>query len=79
MVFSVAAGFECSAASGSGVSRRAEAGGDLQRPRPSPGRLSAAQLGAPRGPRSHRLLPGGAAQDPGKLLLLRLQGSVSEV
>lgn len=59
------AGFECSAAAGSGVSRRTEAGCDLQRPRPSPWRLSAAQLGASWRPRPHRLLPGGAAEDSG--------------
>lgn len=66
-MFRVTLGFECSAAAGSGVSRRAEAGGHLQRPRPSPGRFSAAQLGASRGPRSHRLLPGGAAEDTGMI------------
>lgn len=66
VMFSVPAGCECSAAAGSGVSRWTEAGGDLQRPRPTPGRLSAAQLGAPWRPRSHRLLPGGAAEDTGK-------------
>lgn len=67
IVFYVSAGSQCSAATGSGVSRRAEAGGDLQRPRPSPRRLPAAQLGASRRPRSHRLLPGRAAEDTGTM------------
>lgn len=59
------AGPERRAPSGSGVSWRAASGGDLQRPRPSPWRLPAAQLGASWRPRPHRLLPGGAAEDSG--------------